>query len=171
MSILRRDDTVTNTLGNAIAGAKVYYLEQPADVSALTPLAAVYADMTGTPVSNPQESDGFGHVVAYLNSGVFFTVVYVYPNGSQQVYADQFVGGTPGNNLTPVQVSTGAGTITGAIPGSTFTLPSSPMANTIILQANGQVLTLGLGYNISGVVVTLARALQSGDNLAANYFI
>lgn len=173
MSILRRDDTVTNTLGNAISGASVFYLTQPADTVDLTPLASVYSDMTGTSAANPQVADGFGHVVAYLNSGVFYTIVYVYPNGTQVVYEDQFVGGTPGSNITPVQASTSAGTITGTINGTNtvFTLPSVPLANTILLQYNGQVLTLNVGYSIAGAVVTVATAPQTGDNIAANYFI
>jgi hypothetical protein len=100
-----------------------------------------------------------------------FTVVYNYPNGDQQVYADQSLGSGSGSAITAVQASSGAGTITGSIPGSVFTLPSTPMANTLLVQVNGILLTVGLGYNITGAVITLAQALQTGDSIAANYFI
>lgn len=171
MALLRRDDTVVNALGNAISGATCYYLGQPANLDALTPLLSIYSDSAGTSEANPQVTDGLGHAVAYLSDGALFTVVYVYPNNAMVVYPDQYVGGTPGNAITPVSASSGAGTITGAIPGSVFTLPSTPMANTLLLQVNGQVLTQNLGYTLAGAVVTLAQALQNGDSIAANYFI
>lgn len=76
-----------------------------------------------------------------------------------------------GGGGSPVQASTFAGTITGAIPGSTYTLPSQPDPGSLLLQWNGQVLTPGLGYTLSGPVVTLAVPLDAGDGLNANYTI
>src|SRR5271168_2503 len=98
MSIIRRDDTVANTLGESIAGALVYYLgPQPVNLTELTPLLPVYSDTSGTTASNPQYTDGYGHAVAYLNDGALFTCVYVYPNGTTIVYPDQFVGNSSGS--------------------------------------------------------------------------
>lgn len=121
MAIFRRDDTVQNTLGNAIAGARCYYLTQPANTSALTPLANVYSNATGTPTTNPQITDGYGHAAAYLNDGQLYTIVYVYPNGTQVVYPDQFVGSSSG---APTPFS---GVPTGTIDGM----------NTVFTMVNG----------------------------------
>lgn len=70
----------------------------------------------------------------------------------------------------PVAASTSNGTITGS--GSTWTLPSLPNAGSLILNFNGQVLTPGVGYNISGEVITLLLwPVGTGDYLNANYTI
>jgi hypothetical protein len=62
------------------------------------------------------------------------------------------------------------GTITGS--GFTWTLPSTPVASSLVLQFNGQVLTPGLGYTLSGAVITLLLwPVGGGDNLNANYAI
>lgn len=157
MSILRRDDTVQNSLGNAIAGASVYYLTQPANVAALTPLATVYSNSTGTPTTNPQVTDGYGHAVAYLNDGQLYTIVYVYPNGTKVVYPDQFVGS-----------SSGAPTPFGAVPTGTidgtnkvFTIPR--LLNSATVWFNVPLIP-GLGYTIAaggpGMIITYAQAPQ-----------
>lgn len=153
MSILRRDDTVTNTLGNAIARAKVYYLGQPADVGSLTPLLPVFSDTAGTTATNPQVTDGFGHAVAYLNDGALFTAVYVYPNGIQVIYPDQFVGS-----------SSGAPTPFGEIPAGTIDGTNRVFSiSRVLSQATVWLnfpLIPGLGYTLVGTVLTYAQAPQ-----------
>lgn len=152
MSIIRRDDTVTNTLGQAIAGASVFYLgPQPANLSTLTPLLPVYSNTSGTPAANPQITDGFGHAVAYLNDGALFTCVYVYPNGTTVVYPDQFVGNSSG---TP---TTFAGVPQGTIDGSrtTFVLTNNgtplsipPVVTSVLGWLNFPLIN-GLGFVIN----------------------
>lgn len=172
MSILRRDDTVTNTLGNAIAGAKVYYLgPQPVDVETLTPLLPVYGDTSGTPATNPQITDGYGHAVAYLNDGALFTCVYVYPNGVQVVYPDQFVGSSSGAPASFAGVPTGTidgiNTVFTMVNGST-PLGSIPLQSTVWRNFP---LGPGFGYALSvvggQVKITFANAPQIGDFLYA----
>lgn len=157
MSILRRDDTVTNTLGNAIAGAKVYYLGQPADVDALTPLLPVFSDTIGTTATNPQITDGTGHAFAYLNDGALFTCVYVYPNGTKVVYPDQFVGSSSGGPVPFGQVPSGAINGTNRV----FTIPRVLNQATVWLNVP---LIPGLGYTIvaggPGMIITYANAPQ-----------
>jgi hypothetical protein len=168
MAIYRRDDTVTNTLGNAIAGARVYVLQQPANVSALTPLAPVYSDSIGTPTTNPQVTDGYGHAVEYLNSGQLYTVVYVYPNGIQVVYPDQFVGSASGAPTAfagvPTGTINGTNTVFTMVNGST-PLVAIPTQSTVWLNVP---LIQGLGYSlavVSGQVqITYANAPQTGDS-------
>lgn len=171
MAIFRRDDTVQNTLGNAISGAKVYVLTQPANVSALTPLAPIYSDTSGTAASNPQITDGFGHAVEYLNDGQLYTIVYVYPNGTQVVYPDQFVGSAAGAPLSFAGVPTG--TIDGANSQFTMVNGSTPLT-AIPTQATVWLnfpLINGLGYALilSGgqVKIVFANAPQPGDSLYA----
>lgn len=177
MAIARRDDWLTDAQGRALSGAQVYYCLQPAITATLppTPLATVFTNLSGTAATNPQTTDGFGHAVAYMDDTVLYTLVYYHPlfGANPVVLTDQTIGGGGGGggtSNTPVQASTTAGTITGAIPGSTFTLPSLPVANTLVLAQNGIVQTLNLGYTISGLIITLAAALQSGDGLNAIYY-
>lgn len=169
----RRDDWVFNNFIQAIPNANVTYYTQPG----LAP-ATVYNDANGDVViANPQITDGFGHAVAYLAAGIY-TIVYSGEQIVTETFPDQQVGGAGGGNLF-VQASTtntAPGTvITGAIPGSVFTLPSIPAAGSLSLNANGQVLNPGVtpspivGYSISGAVVTLYTALQTGDILNATY--
>lgn len=172
MSILRRDDSVVNTLGNAIAGAEVYYLgPQPVDVATLTPLLPVYGDTSGTPATNPQITDGFGHAVAYLNDGALFTAVYIYPNGMQVVYPDQFVGASSGGS-TPFS-GVPQGTIDGTNKVFTMVNGNTPLGS-IPLQSSVAVnfpLIPGLGYTLAVVAgevqITFANAPQTGDALWA----
>lgn len=176
MALGRDDRFVTDALGRALAGAQVYWCQpQPASTAnnPPSPLASTYTDSTGsTPLAQPVLTDGFGHAAAYLDGTQPFTVVVWHPlfGTNPIVLPDQWVaqegGGATG--LTPAQASTTAGTITGS--GINFTLPSVPAANSLVLQRNGQVLTPGLGYGISGANITLALALGAGDNLNANYF-
>lgn len=171
MSIQRRDDTVTNTLGNAIAGAKVYVLQQPANVSTLTPLAPVYSSNTGTPASNPQVTDGYGHAVEYLNDGQLYTVVYVYPNGMQVVYPDQFVGSASGAPATfagvPAGTIDGTNTVFTMVNGTTplGSIPSQSMVwdNFPLVRDYGYALSVVGGQ----VKITFAAAPQVGDALYA----
>jgi hypothetical protein len=177
MAIARRDDWVTNPLGNALAGTQVYYCTQPANTSTTppSPLASVFSDSSGTPAANPQVTDGFGHAVAYLSDSLLYTIVYVNPIfAANVVLKDQAVGfGTAGVSMTPF-----AGTPQGTIDGSNriFTLVngSTPLTQ---LPTQQDVwlnfpLILGLGYTIglsSGVVkITYATPPQpaSGGNPA-----
>lgn len=171
MAIFRRDDTVQNALGNAIAGAQVYVLQQPANVSTLTPLAPIYSDSTGTPTSNPQVTDGLGHAVEYLNDGQLYTCVYVYPNGMQVVYPDQFVGSASGAPSAfagvPIGTINGTNTVFVMVNGST-PLSAIPSQSTVWLNVP---LIHGLGYALSivggQVNITYATAPQTGDSLYA----
>jgi hypothetical protein len=180
MALARRDDWLQDAQGRALAGAQVYYCTQPATTTTVppTPLASVFSDLIGTATTNPQITDGFGHAIAYLDSSVLYTIEYIHPlfGPNPVVLKDQSLGGGGGGGSTTfVQASTTEGTITGAIPGATFTLPSVPVSGSLVLNANGQVLNPGtvlgptVGYTISGAVVTLFTALGAGDILNANY--
>lgn len=170
MAILRRDDTIQNTLGHAIAGASVYYLgPQPVNTTTLTPLLSVYSDTTGTPTSNPQITDGFGHAAAYLNTGALFTCVYVFPNGTTVIYPDQFVGSSSGAPTPFSGVPTG--TIDGTNTVFTVVNGSTPLTAipTIAFAWTNFDLIPGLGYALSVVSgqlqITYASPPQPADSL------
>lgn len=186
MAIVRRDDWLADAQGRALAGATVYYCNQPANTSTVppSPLATVYADLAATPAANPQITDGFGHTIAYLDDSVLYTITYNHPlfGPNPVVLRDQSLGaGGGGSSVTPVQASTTSGTISGAIPGSSFVLPSVPIAGSLVLNANGQVLNPGtilgpsVGYTLVGATITLYTALQNSggvtDVLNANYLV
>lgn len=184
MAIRRDDRYIADGLGRALSGAQVYWCLQPATtaVNPPSPLATIYTDITGaTPETQPIIADGFGHSWAYMDDSVLYTVVIWHPLFGPYpiVLPDQSIGGGGGGGTTviPVQASTTEGTITGAIPGSVFTLPSVPIAGSLVFNVNGQVLnpgtTLGptVGYTLSGAVVTLFTALQTGDIANANYLV
>jgi hypothetical protein len=93
--------------GNAIAGAQVYFLTQPANTTTLTPLAPVYSSSTGGAVTQPLTTNGFGMCTAYLAPGIY-TVCYVSQYTGQLCYPDQNVsiggggGGGSGTTVNPV---------------------------------------------------------------------
>lgn len=96
----RNDGWVKNALGNAIAGASVYVVNQPANTAFVPPdpLASVFSDVNGlAPITQPIFSDGQGHYFFYALSG-FYTLVVVTGGTTQQVYQDQTIG-LPGTGL------------------------------------------------------------------------
>jgi hypothetical protein len=102
----RADFSLQTAQGQAVAGAQVYILTQPANTQALTPQASLFGSSTGTGLGNcgntgggalaqPLLTDGFGHACAYVVAGVY-TVVYISPLTGTQVYPDQSLGGSGG---------------------------------------------------------------------------
>jgi hypothetical protein len=114
-------------LGQAVAGAEVYILSQPANLSTLTPQAQVYADPLGNvPLTQPLFTDGLGEFIAYLEPGIY-TVVYISEICGQLVYADQNIsvgGGTPGS-ATFDEIGSGTNTIATMVVGSGASLAPS----------------------------------------------
>lgn len=164
--ILRIDRTVQTAQGQAVAGALVYFLTQPADVDALTPLANVYSDTTGTAAPNPQVTDGLGQIGCYLQNTQLYTMVVVSPFIVTQVYPDQNLGNSPSTS-TPFG-QTPAGTINGT--NVTFTLTVLP--SLLFLQQNQGTMVPGVGYTTAVVMgvftITFAIAPQIGDSLYAS---
>lgn len=164
--ILRIDRTVQTAQGQAVAGALMYFLTQPADPDVLTPLANVYSDTSGTPAANPQVTDGLGQVGCYLENTGLYTIVVVAPQIATQVYPDQNLGNSPSTSTPFAQVPTG--TIDGT--NATFTLTVNP--SLLFVQYNSGTLVPNVGYTtavVSGVfTITLAIAPQVGDSLYAS---
>jgi hypothetical protein len=173
MAYYRRDDWLQNALGQALAGGKVYYCSQPANTGVVppSPLVQVYADSSGTAAANPQQTDGFGHAVAYLAAGTY-TIVYVHPQMGTVVLTDQQVANI---GTTPrIQADTSAaGTIAGAINSSNtvFTLSYTPSpTNSLLLFLNGIQQIPGVSYTLSGNTITFMNPPSAGSVLVAFYF-
>jgi hypothetical protein len=104
MNFYRSDGWVKLVSGQAVSGAQVYILKQPANVVAPitpprtlpipfvpNPQVQVYSDAGFTPVSQPIITDGFGHYDFYTLPGLY--TVAIFTGGKlQQYYIDQSVG-------------------------------------------------------------------------------
>jgi hypothetical protein len=168
MAIVRVDRTVQTAQGQAISGAQFYVLTQPANVTALTPLASVYSDLSGTPAANPQITDGLGQVGFYLQNTQLYTFVIVSPLIDTQSYPDQSLGSSSsGTTYTPVAEVPG-GTPNGVL--TTFTLSYTPAAGSLVLTVNNLPQTPGLQYTLAANVITFAVAPLGGFNLYAYYW-
>ena len=103
-SFFRFDGWVKSANGPAIAGALVYICTQPANTTQATdpvtgalvstwfptPLAAIFSDVNGlVPITQPLQTDGFGHYNFYGPNGVPYTIVIMTGGRVQQVYEDQ----------------------------------------------------------------------------------
>src|ERR1700761_7338091 len=87
-SYFRRDDYVQDALGNAISGANVYVTSQPTNTGHFSdddirvppsPRVQLYSAPLGVnPISNPVQTDGYGHAFCYTLPGVS-TVTYYSP--------------------------------------------------------------------------------------------
>jgi hypothetical protein len=170
MALSRDDRWLTDALGRALAGAQVYWCNQPANTSVIppSPLATIFADTEGDPWPNPQTTDGFGHAYAYLTPGGLYTLVFVHPlfGPNPIVLPDQPV---PSTGALPLIYSPG-GVPNGTL--RTFTLTFSPVNPTEgLLFVSGSYIPYGASspgsYTISGNVITWTGATppQTGDVL------
>jgi hypothetical protein len=175
MSIERRDDFLTDAQGRALAGAAVYYCTQPASTGSVppSPLATVYSDLGGDPATNPQYTDGFGNAVAYLDSSVLYTLVFVHPlfGPYPVVLTDQIIGSGPSSG---VGYQPFAGVPSGTVNGvnRTFTLrngttPISALTPAQVLAWVNYPLIQGLQFTVTGNQLIFAVAPHVGDNIFA----
>jgi len=176
MALARRDDWLQDAQGRALAGAQVYYCTQPANTTIIppSPLASVFSNLTGTPTTNPQITDGFGHAIAYLDDTVLYTIEYVHPlfGPNPVVLIDQSFGGGGGGSVT-VFSGTPSGTINGTNRVFTVLNGSTPLTAlpTQITAWLNFPLILGTGFTLAVVSgqlqITYAVAPQTGDTLYA----
>lgn len=162
MAFYWRDDrTVRDTLGNVVPNASVYWTQQPASTTSVppSPLQTLYSNSAGTggPVTNPQVTNGFGQVSAYMLAGLY-TVVEVWGGKIQNIYQDQGVG---------VQSMTGTVTSVGlAGPTDIFSYSGTPVtvSGTLLITENAQnANTVWAGPSSGGAATPGFRALVAGD--------
>jgi hypothetical protein len=110
LNFYRSDGWVKLVSGQAVPGAQVYVLSQPANVTPPitpprtlpvpfipNPQVQVYSDQGFTPLSQPVITDGFGHYDFYTLPGLY-TVAIFFGGKLQQFYIDQSIGNV-GSNL------------------------------------------------------------------------
>jgi hypothetical protein len=157
-----------NPQGQAISGAKVYILTQPANTSSFTPLATLYSNGTGAAsplncgpvngsnqIANPVITNGHGEGCAYvMGAGNLYTVCYVSPYTGTQCYPDQSpVGGATGV-LAPSAPSTSVqaanSTVTALVSDPNITLDTTThtlKAQNEIGNNNSTVYVMASPYN------------------------
>lgn len=89
----RADGTVYSQRGQSLAGAQIYAVHQPANLSSVPPsiLLNVFSDpLAQNPITQPIITSGLGNYAFYYGSTLFTLVVS--NGGTTQVYADQEVG-------------------------------------------------------------------------------
>lgn len=176
MARARDDRYVTDAQGRALSGAQVYWCTQPASTAndPPSPLATIYDSISGgTPETQPVLTDGFGHAYAYLDDSVLYTVVIWHPlfGYNPVVLPDQSIGGGSGggSGLTPF-----AGTPLGIIDGTnrvfTLTNGGTPIPDVTPVQIAAWLnfpLIPGLGFSVSGNIITYANAPQPASSSGA----
>lgn len=163
-TFFRRDDWVTDALGNAQSGVSVYVCSQPATTGSIppSPLVQLYSDPAGAnPITQPVITDGYGHAFYYTAPGTF-TIVYFSPQISEVVLLDQIISGV----VSQVTSSPLSGVQNGT--NRVFTIPSVP-TNFLTVYVNGIFQLLGTNYTVSGATITFTVAPQSTDQLWAVY--
>jgi hypothetical protein len=149
------------TQGQAVAGAQVYFLTQPANTSSLTPQAQVYSSATGGAVSQPVLTNGQGTCTAYLSPGTY-TVCYVSPYTGTLCNPDQNVPSPSGSTSTVSSISIIAGGSYTVCPtGITFSGgEGSGAAATPVCTASGG------GFYVSGATVTAGGSYINVPSIA-----
>jgi hypothetical protein len=171
-TFFRRDDWVTDALGNAIAGASVYVCSQPATTTSIppSPLVQLYSDPNGAfPITQPVLTDGLGHSFYYVAQGTY-TIVYASPRIQQVTLLDQIISSPVPPTTSWNSDSSTAGTITGAINGTNtnFMLSGSPTPeSSLIFTVNGLVQAGVMFASSNQIVLTVAP--HAGNILAAVY--
>ncbi len=103
----RADFQLTTAVGQAVAGASVYVLSQPASLTQFTPTIPVFGSSTGFgaaicggsggAIANPLTTDQFGHACGYVNPGIY-TICYVSSRTGTQCFQDQNFSATNGGS-------------------------------------------------------------------------
>jgi hypothetical protein len=165
-TFLRRDDWVTDAMGNAISGASVYVCSQPATTGSIppSPLVQLYADSAGvTPITQPVMTDGYGHAFFYVTPGTY-TIVYYSPQILEQVLPDQTIGA--GNVAFPITIADGGTNATTASQALINLGAAASGANADItsLAAIPETTLNGSGYSFgtAGIVATIG--LSGGES-------
>lgn len=159
MSAYRYDGSISNAgLGQACEGVQVYVLTQPANTTALTPLATIYTDSTGSvTLANPVTSDGNGNFYFYAAAGTY-TLVYVDPYGriATEIFPDQAITTQGGGTVTSVALTV---PVEFSVAGSPITV-SGTLAVTKATQSANKVYA---GPTSGGAVVPTFRSLVAAD--------
>lgn len=134
----RGDFSLTTATGQAVSGASVYVLQQPANTSSFTPTISIFGSPSGSgtavcgasagSISDPLITDQFGHACGYFAPGTY-TVCYVSTLAGTQCYQDQLFNGASGGSVINASTMTAFQLnnefwVAGAAVGSTLLCPN-----------------------------------------------
>jgi hypothetical protein len=176
-TLIRRDECVTDAMGNPLSGVQIAVASQPANSSSFPPSPAVvlYADSAGRyPLIVAPQTDAYGMASYYLPEGIYTVAYYstqIATPGQQIVLQDQIVV-SPDNGLMPQYASdsTADGTLGSAGFGGVYTLSTTPSAiNSMVVTVNGLV-QVGWSF-FAPRTLTLTTQPQPTDVVAVVYQI
>jgi hypothetical protein len=172
----RRDEDVTDGMGNPVSGVQIALATQPANTTSFPPTPAVklYADALGTPLRvNPPQTDAYGHAEFYTLPGLYTVCYYstqIATPTQMLVLQDQVVAAPAPLPTQFNSDSSTAGTITPLPDGfsvKSFNLSGIPHpAQSLVFCVNGIVQT---GYNLVFATVSLLTAPPLGSLITATY--
>src|ERR1035437_1756286 len=148
MNYYRVDGWVKLVSGQAVPGAQVYFLQQPANLTQVTPPRTIpvpfvpnpqiniFSDAGFTPLLQPVLTDGFGHYDAYMLPQVYTLAIY-FGGKLQNFYIDQSIGNAGSSPASPLVLSTNgtpnfSQTSLNFIQGSGITLSTDNLGNMTI---------------------------------------
>src|ERR1035437_4624702 len=148
MNYYRVDGWVKLVSGQAVPGAQVYFLQQPANLTQVTPPRTIpvpfvpnpqiniFSDAGFTPLLQPVLTDGFGHYDAYMLPQVYTLAIY-FGGKLQNFYIDQSIGNAGSSPASPLVLSTNgtpnfSQTALNFIQGAGITLATDNLGNMTI---------------------------------------
>lgn len=155
----RYDGICLDGSGHPVAGVNVAVLTQPANTTTQpgSPLATIYADSTGTALSNPTTSDGLGNFFFYAAAGIYTVQLYGSTLVAQVVRPDQnVVAGGGSGSVTSVALT---------MP-SEFSVSGSPVSSSgtlAVSKANQNANIVYAGPSSGSAAAPAFRALVAAD--------
>lgn len=181
----RSDGWVKLVTGQAVPGAQIYVLEQPATyVAPITPprttpvpfvpspQVLIYSDEGLTPLAQPVLTDNFGHYDFYVLPGLYTLAVF-FGGILQQAYIDQSIGGFGSSGTNQILLSTNGSpnfsqTALNLVQGANVVLFSDNLGNTTI-SASGSGSGVTLETNSVANPDQALLNLVSGPNVNVSY--
>jgi len=137
MSYYRYDNHVSNIVGQALEGVSIAVLTQPATLTSQpgTPLATIYSNSTGTPLSNPFQTDALGNFNFYAAAGIYTVQIYDVLNRIPELdLLDQnVVAGAANGSVTSVAMTMDGTIFAASVSGSPISSAGTfaPSLNTV----------------------------------------
>lgn len=179
---------VRNTLGQAIGGASVYILSQPANYipppppkppatpTTFTPSPQIqlYSDAGMTPITQPLTTDGFGYYYAYAPAGLYTIAIYNAVPGTRgklsAAYLDQSVGniGSTGSAQVVLEtnsVANGSQSLLNLVAGANITVVEDGLGDVTITGTVSPTTPLVLENNGTNNGSQTLLNLISGSNI------
>jgi hypothetical protein len=163
-SLVRYDNVIRTAVGQSVAGAQIWVLNQPTTSLGMvpSPQAQIFGSATSTtPLTQPISSDGQGHLFFYAQSGTY-TILIRSPYTGQTVIPDQSL---------PC-VAAGAGCVPANIQVNGVSVPGTPnftnsSSITFSNPFSGTVQAQAIPPSVNGVPIVGTPNFVNGANSTA----